>query len=320
MGDFKIAGGIQPKGDQPGAIDKLARGVESGMDEQVLLGVTGSGKTFTMANVISCLNRPALVISHNKTLAAQLFTEFRAIFPDNAVEYFVSYYDYYQPEAYLPQTDMYIGKDASINRELELYRMSTTHSLITRRDVIVVASVSCIFNTGDPADYRDMSFRVRTGDGLKREDLQRRLVEMQFERNNVEFEPGNFRVRGNVVDVYPTYHEHAVRVSFDGNSVTGVVHINPVTGRRQSELDFAMFYPAKHYVMPAERIEKGIGRIESELGQRVDYFKSRGRQLEAQRIETRTMHDIEMMRELGYCSGIENYSLPLSDRDPGEPP
>jgi len=320
MGRFRLASELRPRGDQPKAIEGLVNGVNSGMSEQVLLGVTGSGKTFTMANVISRLDRPTLVISHNKTLAAQLFTEFRAIFPDNAVEYFVSYYDYYQPEAYLPSRDMYIGKDASINRELELYRISTTHSLMTRRDVLVVASVSCIFGAGDPGDYMDMSIRVEAGMRLRREELQRKLVELQYERNDVEFEPGNFRVRGNVVDIFPTYQPDAVRVTFEGDRVVRVVELDPLTARKRAEVGFAVFFPAKHYVMPRERIEKGVERIEEELKQRLAHFRDRGKLLEAQRLEQRTHHDVELMREVGNCPGIENYSLPLSDRRPGEPP
>ena len=308
-------------GDQPAAIDTLVAGIENGIDEQVLLGVTGSGKTFTMANVIEHLNRPTLVLAHNKTLAAQLCSEFREFFPENAVEYFVSYYDYYQPEAYIPHTDTFIEKDASINDEIERLRHSATASLFERRDVIVVASVSCIYGLGDPIDYANMVISLRPGQTRDFDELLRKLVEIRYERNDLAFERNKFRVRGDSVEIFPAYsHDKAIRVEFFGDEIDRISEINVVTGNATRVLNHVAIYPASHYVTTKEKMEAAIERIRTECDERVRYFEENNKLIEAQRIRQRTDYDIEMMQELGYCSGIENYSRVISNRAPGSPP
>ena len=308
-------------GDQPAAIDTLVAGIENGIDEQVLLGVTGSGKTFTMANVIERCNRPTLVLAHNKTLAAQLCSEFREFFPENAVEYFVSYYDYYQPEAYIPHTDTFIEKDASINDEIERLRHSATASLFERRDVIVVASVSCIYGLGDPIDYANMVISLRPGQTRDFDELLRKLVEIRYERNDLAFERNKFRVRGDSVEIFPVYsHDKAIRVEFFGDEIDRISEINVVTGNATRILNHVAIYPASHYVTTKEKMEAAIERIRAECDERVKYFEANNKLIEAQRIRQRTDYDIEMMQELGYCSGIENYSRVISNRTPGSPP
>ena len=308
-------------GDQPAAIDTLVAGIENGIDEQVLLGVTGSGKTFTMANVIERLNRPTLVLAHNKILAAQLCSEFREFFPENAVEYFVSYYDYYQPEAYIPHTDTFIEKDASINDEIERLRHSATASLFERRDVIVVASVSCIYGLGDPIDYANMVISLRPGQTRDFDELLRKLVEIRYERNDLAFERNKFRVRGDSVEIFPVYsHDKAIRVEFFGDEIDRISEINVVTGNATRVLNHVAIYPASHYVTTKEKMEAAIERIRAECDERVKYFEANNKLIEAQRIRQRTDYDIEMMQELGYCSGIENYSRVISNRAPGSPP
>ncbi len=308
-------------GDQPAAIDALVAGIENGIDEQVLLGVTGSGKTFTMANVIARLNRPTLVLAHNKTLAAQLCSEFRDFFPENAVEYFVSYYDYYQPEAYIPHTDTFIEKDASINDEIERLRHSATASLFERRDVIVVASVSCIYGLGDPIDYANMVISLRPGQTRDFDELLRKLVEIRYERNDLAFERNKFRVRGDSVEIFPAYaHDRAIRVEFFGDEIDRISEINVVTGNATRILNHVAIYPASHYVTTKEKMAAAIERIREECDERVAYFEANNKLIEAQRIRQRTDYDIEMMQELGYCSGIENYSRVISNRAPGSPP
>ena len=308
-------------GDQPAAIDTLVAGIENGIDEQVLLGVTGSGKTFTMANVIQRCNRPTLVLAHNKTLAAQLCSEFREFFPENAVEYFVSYYDYYQPEAYIPHTDTFIEKDASINDEIERLRHSATASLFERRDVIVVASVSCIYGLGDPIDYANMVISLRPGQTRDFDELLRKLVEIRYERNDLTFERNKFRVRGDSVEIFPAYsHDKAIRVEFFGDEIDRISEINVVTGNATRILNHVAIYPASHYVTTKEKMEAAIERIRVECDERVRYFEANNKLIEAQRIRQRTDYDIEMMQELGYCSGIENYSRVISNRAPGSPP
>ncbi len=318
---FKLVSSYQPTGDQPEAIAALVDGVERGDREQTLLGVTGSGKTFTMANVIAKVNKPTLVLAHNKTLAAQLCSEFKEFFPDNAVEYFVSYYDYYQPEAYIPQTDMYIEKDSAINSEIEKLRHSATASLSERRDVIIVSSVSCIYSLGDPIDYRNMVISLRPGMQMERDALLGRLVELQYERNDVNFIRNKFRVRGDVVEIYPAYsNDIAIRVEFFGDEIDRISEINYLTGELKGVVNHAAIYPASHYIVPAEKMERAIAEIEDELEERVAWFKQNGKLLEAQRIEQRTKYDIEMMREVGFCKGIESYSRVLSGRAPGSAP
>ena len=318
---FQLVSGFEPTGDQPQAIDKLASGVEKGLREQVLLGVTGSGKTFTMANVIARVNRPTLVLAHNKTLAAQLCSELKEFFPNNAVEYFVSYYDYYQPEAYIPATDSYIEKDSAINDEIDKLRHSATCSLSERRDVIVVSSVSCIYTLGNPIDYRNMIISLRPGMKWERDALVRKLVSLKYERNDVNFVRNKFRVRGDVVEIYPAYNtDTAIRVELFGDEVERLTEINVLTGKVKAELQHAGIYPASHYIVPDERREQALRDIEQEMRERVEYFRSRDRLIEAQRIEQRTMYDIEMLRETGFCSGIENYSRVLAGREPGAAP
>ena len=317
---FQLVSRFQPRGDQPAAIGKLVESLRAGHRYQTLLGVTGSGKTFTMANVIAQLDRPTLVISHNKTLAAQLFSEFKQFFPHNAVEYFVSYYDYYQPEAYIPQTDTYIEKDASINEQIEKLRLAATSSLLSRRDVVVVASVSCIYGLGSPEDYFEMMAQVKVGQPWERDELLRKLVDMQYNRNDVEFTRGVFRARGDTVEVCPSYTEDAIRIEFEGDRVERLTRFEPLTGKALESLETVSIYPAKHWVMPYQKILRAIDGIKAELVERVAYFEKAGKLVEAQRIHSRTMYDIEMLKEMGFCPGIENYSRHLSARQPGERP
>ena len=317
---FDLQAPFEPAGDQPQAIDRLIRGIEIGDRFQTLMGVTGSGKTFTMANVIAHFNRPTLVMSHNKTLAAQLYSEFKDFFPNNAVAYFVSYYDYYQPEAYIPQRDIYIEKDASINEEIDRLRLSATSALVTRQDVIIVASVSCIYGLGSPEDYRQMMVPLRVGEEINRDKMLSRLIDIQYDRNDVAFERGQFRVRGDCVEIYPSYEEFAVRVEFWGDEIEQISIINPLTGETIRKANEFYVYPCKHFVMPEERIATAVTRIETELNDRLKMFKDQGKLLEAQRLSARTRYDIELMQEIGYCPGIENYSAPLAGRKSGEPP
>ena len=307
MDHFKLVSQYQPTGDQPEAIDALVAGIENGIDEQVLLGVTGSGKTFTMANVIARLNRPTLVLAHNKTLAAQLCSEFREFFPENAVEYFVSYYDYYQPEAYIAHTDTFIEKDCSINDEIERLRHSATASLFERKDVIVVASVSCIYGLGDPIDYANMVISLRPGQTRDFDELLRKLIEIRYERNDIAFERNMFRVRGDTVEIFPAYaNDKAIRVEFFGDEIDRISEINVVTGQATRYLNHVAIYPASHYVTTKEKMAAAIDRIRKECDERVAFFQEQNRLIEAQRIKQRTDYDIEMMQELGYCTGIEN--------------
>jgi excinuclease ABC subunit B len=317
---FRVDAPFEPAGDQPAAIDALAEGFRSGMDTQTLLGVTGSGKTNTVSWVVEEIQQPTLVIAHNKTLAAQLYEEFRSLFPDNAVEYFVSYYDYYQPEAYVEQTDTYIDKDASINEEIDRLRHSATRSLLTRDDVIVVASVSAIYGLGDPSNYVDMSMRLEVGDDVGRDGLLSRLVDLNYERNDVDFTQGTFRVRGDTVEIYPMYGRYAVRVELWGDEVDRMVKIDPLEGTVVREEPAVLVHPAEHYSIPEERLERAMAEIRDDMEDRVRYFERKGDMVAAQRIEERTTFDLEMMAETGYCSGIENYSLYLSDRETGEAP
>ncbi len=319
--DFSWYTNYAPAGDQPKAIDKLVQGIQAGDREQTLLGVTGSGKTFTMANIIARLNRPTLVLAHNKTLAAQLCSEFREFFPNNAVEYFVSYYDYYQPEAYIAQTDTYIEKDSAINDEIDKLRHSATLALSERRDVIIVASVSCIYSLGNPIDYRTMVISLRPGMQKKRDDLLRKLVELQYERNDVNFIRNKFRVRGDVVEIFPAQSSDAViRVEFFGDEIDRISEINPLTGELKADLKHAAIYPASHYIVPREKLNKAIHELEDELAERVKYFKENDKLVEAQRIEQRTNYDMEMLQEIGFCKGIENYSRVLAGRKAGSAP
>ncbi|MGA2603000.1 MAG: excinuclease ABC subunit UvrB [Verrucomicrobiia bacterium] len=317
---FQLVSKYKPRGDQPQAIKALTDSLVAGNRYQTLLGVTGSGKTFTMANVIQQLDRPTLVISHNKTLAAQLFSEFKQFFPHNAVEYFVSYYDYYQPEAYIPQTDTYIEKDASINEQIEKLRLSATSSLLSRRDVLVVASVSCIYGLGSPEDYFEMMALVTVGNEMSRDDLLRKLVDMQYNRNDVEFSRGNFRVRGDTVEVCPSYTEQAVRIEFLGDRVEQITRFEPLTGHKIESVNTFSIYPAKHWVMPYSKIARALDAIKAEMKDRVAWFESQNKLVEAQRIHSRTMYDLEMLKEMGFCGGIENYSRHLSNRAAGERP
>ena len=317
---FQLESPFQPAGDQPAAIKALVEGLKNGQREQVLMGVTGSGKTFTMANVIQQLQRPALILSHNKTLAAQLYSEFKEFFPHNAVSYFVSYYDYYQPEAYIPQRDIYIEKDASINEEIDRMRLATTSSLVSRRDVIVVASVSCIYGLGSPEDYKEMMVGLQVGQTLDRDDVLARLVDIQYDRNDADPARGKFRVRGDCVEIWPSYEEFAYRIEFWGDEIERLSIINPVTGEAVSNLEQMYIYPAKHFVLPEERVHNAVDSIRKELTERLEQFRSNGKMLEAQRLNARTRFDIEMMMEVGYCPGIENYSRPLSGKPPGSAP
>lgn len=321
MDHFKLVSKYQPMGDQPQAIEKLADGLNKGYNEQTLLGVTGSGKTFTMANIIAKVNRPTLVLAHNKTLAAQLCSEFREYFPENAVEYFVSYYDYYQPEAYIPTTDTYIEKDSAVNDEIDKLRHSATSALSERRDVIIVASVSCIYSLGDPIDYRSMVISLRTGMTKERDELIQKLIEIQYERNDINFIRNKFRVRGDVVEIYPVYsNENAIRVEFFGDEIDRISEINALTGQVKNVLSHVAIYPASHYVVSPDKMERSIKQIYSEMLTQVEKFQSEGKLIEAQRIKQRTEYDIEMLRETGFCKGIENYSAIMSGRKPGDPP
>ena len=318
---FKLVAPYAPTGDQPGAIDSLVNGLNAGYKEQTLLGVTGSGKTFTMANVIARVNRPTLVLAHNKTLAAQLCSEFREFFPENAVEYFVSYYDYYQPEAYIPTTDTYIEKDSAVNDEIDKLRHSATSALSERRDVIIVSSVSCIYTLGDPIDYRSMVISLRTGMEKNRDDLIAKLISIQYERNDIDFSRNKFRVRGDVVEVFPVYsNENAVRIEFFGDEIDRISEINALTGQVKSNLSHVAIYPASHYVISRDKMERSIVAITAEMEERVKYFEERGKLLEAQRIRERTEYDMEMLRETGFCKGIENYSRVMSGRPAGSAP
>ncbi|MBQ7737541.1 MAG: excinuclease ABC subunit UvrB [Oscillospiraceae bacterium] len=321
MPEFKVVSEYSPAGDQPQAIDALARGVELGLQEQTLLGVTGSGKTYTMAKVIERVRKPTLVLAHNKTLAAQLCSEFKEFFPENAVEYFVSYYDYYQPEAYIPHTDTYIEKDASTNEEIDRLRLSATFSLLERRDVIVVASVSCIYGLGEPDDFANMAVSLRPGTELPQEELMSRLIECRYERNDVAFERNMFRVRGDTVEIFPAYYrDKAVRVEYFGDEIERISEINPLTGRAERALSHVAIYPASHYVTPPEKMARAVQEIRRECDERVAYFKAMEKPLEAERIAQRVNYDIEMIQELGYCSGIENYSRIISGRPVGSAP
>jgi len=320
MPEFQLVSEFEPAGDQPSAIDALVRGVNEGKRDQVLLGVTGSGKTFTMANVIAQVNRPTLVLSHNKTLAAQLYGEFKEFFPHNAVTYFVSYYDYYQPEAYIPQRDIYIEKDASINEEIDRMRLLATSALVSRRDVIVVASVSCIYGLGSPKDYLEMMVPLQIGEEIGREKLLVKLVEIQYERNDLELARTKFRVRGDVIEVWPAYEEFAYRIELWGEEIEKLSIINPLTGEAARQLQEMYIYPAKHFVLPQERIDAAMLEIERELEEQLEFFRKNGKLLEAQRLGARTRYDMELMREVGFCPGIENYSRALAARKPGEPP
>ena len=320
MSEFKLKSAFQPAGDQPKAIERLVEGYHEGKKCQTLLGVTGSGKTFTMANVIAQIGKPALIISHNKTLAAQLYEEFNELFPENAVEYFVSYYDYYQPEAYIPQRDIYIEKDASKNADLDRLRLSTTTSLSTRRDTIIVASVSCIFGLGSPEDYKASMVAVRVGDYVERNHLLGRFADLQYERNDIDFSRGKFRVRGDVVELCPSYESFGVRFEFFGDEIERICYINPTSGEVLAEEEQIFIYPAQHYVMPYEKIAGAVEGIKAELERRLMELRSEGKLLEAQRLEARTNYDIEMMQEVGYCSGIENYARHLAGLKPGERP
>ena len=321
MPEFKVVSEYEPAGDQPEAIDKLAWGAEQGFEEQTLLGVTGSGKTYTMAKIIERLQRPTLVLAHNKTLAAQLCAEFKEFFPNNAVEYFVSYYDYYQPEAYIPHTDTYIEKDSSINDEIERLRHSATSSLFERRDVIVVSSVSCIYGLGDPIDYANMVISLRVGQQRDRDELLKKLVSIRYERNDMAFERNTFRVRGDTVEVFPVYaRDYAIRIEFFGDEIDRISEINPLTGAANRNISHVAIYPASHYVTTQDKMERALKDIQAELDERVKYFKDNEMFLEAERIQQRTMYDMEMLREIGFCSGIENYSRVISGRAPGSAP
>ena len=317
---FELVTPFAPAGDQPEAIRSLVDGIKDGAASQVLMGATGSGKTFTMANVIAQTGRPTLVLSHNKTLAAQLYGEFRDFFPHNAVHYFVSYYDYYQPEAYIPQRDIYIEKDAAINKEIDRLRLAATSALVSRRDVIVVASVSCIYGLGSPEDYRAMVIRIATGVPLSRDELLRQLITVQYERSDIAFERGRFRVRGDTVDIWPPYDELATRIEFWGDTVESIAITHPVSGEVAARKDETYLYPSKHFVMPEDRIRAAVGEIRQELEERLEELKSQGKLLEAQRLSARTKFDLEMLMEAGFCPGIENYSRPLSGRPPGSTP
>lgn len=318
---FKLKSDYKPTGDQPEAIETLVKGVNGGYKEQTLLGVTGSGKTFTMANVIAKLNRPTLVLAHNKTLAAQLCSEFREFFPDNAVEYFVSYYDYYQPEAYVATTDTYIEKDSSINDEIDKLRHSATSALSERRDVVIVASVSCIYSLGNPIDYRTMVISLRPGMNKSRNEILKKLVELQYERNDVNLTRNKFRVRGDVLEIFPAVSSDTVfRVEFFGDEIDRISEVNPLTGEVKAIIKHVAIYPASHYIVPKEKLHQAVLEIEEELAQRIDFFRDNEKFLEAQRIEQRTRYDIEMLEEIGFCKGIENYSRVLSGRAPGEAP
>jgi len=317
---FDLESRFKPAGDQPQAIAELVRGIHSGKKHQVLMGVTGSGKTFTMANVIQAVQKPTLVLSHNKTLAAQLYSEFKEFFPRNAVHYFVSYYDYYQPEAYIPQRDIYIEKDASINEEIDRLRLASTSALVSRRDCIIVASVSCIYGLGSPDEYRRSMVPIRVGETIQREDLLLRLIDIQYERNDIAFERSRFRIRGDTMELWPSYEEFAYRIESWGDEIEQISIINPVSGEVVSRLDEIFIYPAKHFVTSEDRIAKAVRVIKQELEMQLEKFKSEGKILEAQRLNARTRFDLEMLQQVGHCPGIENYSRPLSGKEPGAAP
>jgi excinuclease ABC subunit B len=314
MHNFKLKSKFQPTGDQPEAIKKLTERIKNNKSYSTLLGVTGSGKTFTLAATIEKINRPVLLISHNKTLASQLYAEFKDFFPQNSVEYFVSYYDYYQPESYIPQTDTYIEKDASINDRLDRLRLSATSSLLTRRDVIVVASVSCIYNLGSPQEYRDFAFYIKIGNSISQDKLSHKLVDLQYQRNDYDFSRGTFRVKGDVVDIYPAYSQRANRIEFFGDEIEKVYEFDPVSGKKITELDEVAIYPAKHFLIGKDKVDAGIKSIKAELEQHLEFLKKKDKLLEAQRLRQRTMFDLEMLAECGWCHGIENYSRHLSGR------
>lgn len=320
MPEFQLVSEFQPSGDQPKAIASLVRGLRDNKKSQVLLGVTGSGKTFTMANVIAQVQKPTLVLSHNKTLAAQLYSEFREFFPNNAVTYFVSYYDYYQPEAYIPQRDIYIEKDASINEEIDRLRLLATSALVSRRDVIVVASVSCIYGLGSPKDYLEMMIPLQVGGEIDRDALLLKLIDIQYDRNDLELSRGKFRVRGDVVELWPAYEEFAFRIELWGDEIENLAIIDPLTGEESNRLPEIYIYPAKHFVLPQSRIESACEEIQKELEERLEVFRKEGKLLEAQRLAARTRYDVELLKEAGFCPGIENYSRALSDRKTGQPP
>ena len=319
-GIFQLVTELKPRGDQPQAIEKLVRGIKRGLKKQTLVGVTGSGKTFTMASVIQETQKPTLVISHNKTLAAQLFSEFSSLFPNNHIEYFVSYYDYYQPEAYVPQSDTYIEKDASINDKIDRMRHSATRSLLEARDTVIVASVSCIYGLGSPRDYREMLLKIEIGEQLERDKILKKLVEIRYERNDIDFSRGKFRVRGDIIDIFPAYEKKAIRIELWGDEVKRISFFDPLTRNVEDGLERVYIYPATHYLAPPERLDYILESIRKELEQRLAEFKSQGKLLEAQRLESRTNYDLEMISEVGYCSGIENYSRYFSGRAPGERP
>src|SRR3989338_6738790 len=321
MSLFKLTTSFTPKGDQPEAIAKLTQGVREGKKHQTLMGVTGSGKKFTIARVIANIEKPTLVMAPNKTLAAQLYTEFKELFPENAVEYFISYYDYYQPEAYIPVQDVYIEKDSAINEQIDRFRHAATHSLLTRDDVIIVASVSCIYGLGSPEAYNGMLLRTETGKTLDRKELLNRLIEIQYERNDYDFHRGTFRVRGDSIEIFPAYEDcKAVRLEFFGDELEKVIEIDPLTGQLLGKLDEICIYPASHYVTPEEHLKRAVKEIKKELEERLQHFKENNKLLEGQRIEQRTRFDLEMMEEMGRCKGIENYSRYFTGRKPGEPP
>ena len=319
--DFKISSDFKPTGDQPEAIKSIVTAINNDEKFSTLLGVTGSGKTFTMANIIQELKKPTLILAHNKTLAAQLYSEFKEFFPDNAVEYFVSYYDYYQPEAYVAHSDTYIEKDASINDEIDKLRHSATASILERRDVIIISSVSCIYGLGDPEDYKELMVSLRPGMQKDRDDIIKRLIEIQYERNDINFVRGTFRVRGDILEIFPASNdEKAIRIEFFGDEIDRITEIDYVTGKIEGVRNHVVIFPASHYVTTPERIEQAIIRIEKELEERVKYFKENDKLLEAQRIEQRTKYDIEMLKEIGFCQGIENYSRHVTGRKEGEKP
>ncbi len=321
MDHFELVSQYAPTGDQPQAIEELVKGFQEGNQFQTLLGVTGSGKTFTMANVIQQLNKPTLIIAHNKTLAAQLYGEFKEFFPNNAVEYFVSYYDYYQPEAYVPSSDTYIAKDSAINDEIDKLRLSATMALAERKDVIIVSSVSCIYGLGDPVDYKEMVISLRPGMEKDRDEVMRKLIDIQYDRNDMDFKRGTFRVRGDVLEIFPAMNtDTAIRVEFFGDEIDRITEIDVLTGEVKTSLEHAAVFPASHYVVPMEKILEAAKNIETELEERVRWFKSEDKLLEAQRISERTNFDIEMMKETGFCSGIENYSRHLAGLEPGATP
>src|SRR5450432_1302945 len=320
MPEFEVVSPFKPEGDQPQAIDKLVAGINGGQRFQTLMGVTGSGKTFTMAHTVARINRPTLVISHNKTLAAQLYDEFKQLFPHNAVGYFVSYYDYYQPEAYIPQRDIYIEKDASRNDDLDRLRLIATSNLVSRNDVLLVASVSCIFGLGSPVNYKKSVVPIRKGVETDRDEMLRKLIDLQYARNDIDFKRGTFRVRGDVVELHPSYEQFAYRIEFFGDEISAIDAINPLTGEVLRSEDQIFIYPAVHYVMPEERVQGAVQSIREELEKQVMHLRGQGKLLEAQRLLARTKYDLEMMQEVGYCSGIENYSRHLDGRQPGEKP